>query len=306
MRHAFAAILLLAAAGLHAQPPVEAPPLSEETYALLEYFYDYDASIPLEARVVEVKEFDDAIRRKVVFRGVRGFLVPGYLEIPKTAQPPYPVVLLMHGWSGSKEHWYIDDNYISGGNARKALLAEGFAVFALDAQGHGDRIAENDYQVVNISTDEGAPPRSNYFTLRDVIVQTAVDYRRAIDYLAARGDMDMDRLGAHGYSMGGFHTFALAAMEPRIKAAVGCVVPVTWRPDIVLDPGSYAARIRDTPYLMLMGKEDSLCNEAQARELFGLLSGPPANIVVYDCDHRLPAAYVPEAVAWLKTHLTGD
>lgn len=299
MRYAVAAVCCLVLGLMVLADEPAYPPLSDQAYDVLKYFYDYDTTIPLEARVVEVKDYEDTVRRKVVYRGVHGFLVPGYLEIPKAAKAPYPVILLMHGWSGNKEGWWADENFIYGGIARKALLEKGFAVFAIDAQGHGDRIAENDYQVVNISTDEGAPPRMNYFTLRDIIVQTAVDYRRGIDYLATRGDIDMDRIGVLGYSMGGFHSFALTAMEPRIKAAVGCVVPVAWRPDLVLDPASYVKGFGKTPYLMLMGKDDGLCDEAHAKELYGLIENDNTAIQIFDSEHKLPVSYVPEAVAWL-------
>ena len=91
----------------------------------------------------------DTERDKIVFRGAQGFLVPGYLEIPKACQRPCPVVLLLHGWSGSKENWYEDDNIISGGVMRKALLQEGYAALALDAATHGERSNEIDYQHVN-------------------------------------------------------------------------------------------------------------------------------------------------------------
>ena len=81
-------------------------PIGEEAFKVLMAFYDYDAEIPLEARVVELKETRTGVRRKVVFRSACGFLVPGYLEFPKEALPPYPCVLLVHGWSGSKEDWW--------------------------------------------------------------------------------------------------------------------------------------------------------------------------------------------------------
>ena len=73
------------------------------------------------------RDWDQGRRLKFVFRGVQGFLVPGYLEFPRAGQKPYPLVLLLHGWSGSKEDWYIDDNYINGGVMRKALLEAGYA-----------------------------------------------------------------------------------------------------------------------------------------------------------------------------------
>lgn len=283
----------------HAAPAI----IGEEAYQVLTSFYDYDKTIPLEARVVEIKETDTTVRRKVIFRSARGFLVPGYLEIPKAAQSPAPCVVLMHGWSGGKENWWEDENYIYGGVARKALLEAGFAVFALDAQGHGDRIAENDYQVVNVQNEPGAPERKNYFTLRDIIVQTAVDYRRGIDYLETRGDIDMERIGVLGYSMGGFHSFAVTAIEPRIKVAAGCVVPVAWRPDPVLDPATYARGIGERPYLMLMGREDGMCDEAQAKELYALIERPTTSLLLYDAGHKLPVDWVKPAADWFRKHL---
>jgi dienelactone hydrolase len=278
-------------------------PIGEEAFSVLMAFYDYDAEIPLEARVVELKERATSVRRKVVFRSARGFLVPGYLEFPKKANPPYPCVLLLHGWSGSKEDWWEDGNYISGGDARRALLKKGYAVFALDAQGHGDRIAENDYHVVNLYSEPDTPPRKNYFTLREIITQTVIDYRRGLDYLAARGDIDMNRVGLLGYSMGGFQAFALTASEPRIKLAAGCVAPVSWRDDVVLAPENYARGIGDRPFCMLIGRDDDMCNEAQARELYSLVEGANTKILFYDAGHRLPVEYVRDAVEFIALGL---
>lgn len=292
---------LATAAGSWAQSVPE--PVGEEAYGVLKAFYDYDADIPLEARVVELKETETSVRRKVVFRGARSFLVPGYLEFPKNAQPPYPCVLLMHGWSGGKENWWENDNYIYGGIARKALLDKGWAVFALDAQGHGDRIAENDYHVVNLYNEPDAPARKNYFTLREIITQTLVDYRRGLDYLASRGDIDMGRIAALGYSMGGFHAFALTAVEPRIKLGASCVVPVSWSEDAVLAPANYARGIGDRPFCMLMGRQDGMCNEDQARQLYRLIEGLKTKLIFYDAGHRLPVEYVPDAVEFIATHL---
>lgn len=295
-------LLLLLSATLRpafADAPPAPPVLGEEAHKLLVRMYDYDAAIPLEARVVEREKKEGTTRDKVVFRSTRSFMVPGYFEVSDTAKAPYPCVVLMHGWSGSKEHWWKDGGYLHGGEVRKALLAAGFAVFALDAQGHGDRIAENDYHVVNLFEEPGAPPRKNYFTLRDVITQTVLDYRRGIDYLATRGDVDMSRLGAMGYSMGGFHAVTLTAVEPRIKAAVGCVVPVSWREDPILDPANYMRSIGDRPFMMVQGKTDELCNEAQAQELYKHLEGPNTKLELFDSGHKLPGEYVGVAVPWL-------
>jgi len=294
-------LLLLSSSFLPAlaEAPAAPPVVGEEAHKLLVRMYDYDATIPLEARVVQRETKEGTTRDKVVFRSTRSFMVPGYFEVSETAKAPYPCVVLMHGWSGSKEHWWKDGGYLHGGEVRKALLAAGFAVFALDAQGHGDRIAENDYHVVNLFEEPGAPPRKNYFTLRDVITQTVLDYRRGIDYLATRGDVDMARIGAMGYSMGGFHAVSLTAVEPRIKAAVGCVVPVSWREDPILDPANYLRGIGERPFMMVQGKTDELCNEAQAQELYKHLESPNTKLEIFDSGHKLPGEYVGVAVPWL-------
>ncbi|GMV99539.1 MAG: hypothetical protein AMXMBFR84_06780 [Candidatus Hydrogenedentota bacterium] len=278
-------------------------PLTEDAYKILKATYDYDPEIPLDARLVEVKETESTTLRKIVFRGVRGFLVPARLEIPKGTPTPVPCVVLTHGWSGSKENWWEDDNYISGGNMRKALLEKGFAVFAIDAQGHGERMAENGYGMVNAYDGPEAPKRKNLFTLREIITQTALDVRRGLDYLDSRDDIDMDRIGISGYSMGGFHAVVITAMDPRIKVSVGCVIPVTWREDPILDPGFYAKGIGTRPFFMAFGSEDTMCDGTDAKALFGMLEGTDNRLVVIDAGHRLPATYVPDAVDFIASRI---
>ncbi len=51
---------------------------------------------------------------------------------------------------------------------RKRLLESGFAVLALDAPTHGDRIAENDYALVNDYRPDNQPTHRNYFSLDEI------------------------------------------------------------------------------------------------------------------------------------------
>ncbi len=300
---AIAVLLLLISSLVSFHSAVAEPVVGSEAHKLLTAFYDYDATIPLEARIVEHKEEENTIREKIIFRGVRAALVPGYLEYPKVGDGPFPCVLLMHGWSGAKDRWWMDGGYSHGGEVRKALLDAGYAVFALDAQAHGDRIAENDYAVINDYNEPGTPPRKNYFTLRDIITQTIRDYRRGIDYLETRSDIDTKRIGIVGYSMGGFHAVSLTAVEPRIKASVGCVVPVTWQEDPLLDPANYVESIAPRPFMMLQGKTDGLCNEEQAHALFSHFNPDTTRLVLYDSGHKLPGEWVNEAIPWLVERL---
>ena len=46
------------------------------------------------------------------------------------------------------------------------------------------------------------------------------DDLRTVDYLASRPEVDPRRLGCVGLSVGGYRSFVLAALDPRIKVAV--------------------------------------------------------------------------------------
>ncbi|MBL8848254.1 MAG: alpha/beta fold hydrolase [Planctomycetaceae bacterium] len=314
LRLSAGAWLLLFVAVPLAQP--EAPPaqtteaghieqLGEEAAHALAQAYEYDRTIPLEARTVEMRERDGTQREKVVFRGVQGSLVPGYLEYAAATPAPRPCVLLLHGWSGSKESWWQDDNYISGGNVRKALLQAGFAVLALDAQCHGDRIAENDYAPVNHYAAEGDPdPRKGYFTQNEIYIQTTRDYRRAIDYLETRPDIDSARIGVLGYSMGGTQTFLLTGTEPRVTVAVSVAAPAEtskWSP---IAPQNFTRGIGNRPFLTIVGDNDSMCPVPHAQARAALIAGPSARQLIVAGEHRLPSTWVPEAVEWITSHLS--
>ena len=278
------------------------PRISEEAFLARLPFFDQEKAVPLEARVVRAWDEDAALRQKFVFRGAQGFLVPGYIEFPKQVQPPFPLVLLLHGWSGSKQNWY-EDGMISGDPMRRALLDAGYAILALDAATHGERASEIDYQHVNPHEDPNAPPRRNYFTFAEITVQTIKDYRRALDYLEERGDVDMTRIGLVGYSMGGMHSFFLLSVEPRLKAAVACVPPLTggYGPAAPID---YTWGVRDKPLLLLMGNSDEMYGQAQMQATYdAYIAGEHTRMVWYDAGHKLGPVYVPDALDWLKRHL---
>jgi len=279
--------------------------LGEEASHAVAQFYEYDASIPLEARTVEKIKKDDADREKIIFRGPQGFLVPVYLQFPPSGAAPYPCVLLLHGWSGSKENWWQDDNYISGGKVRKSLLAAGFAVLALDAQCHGDRIAQNDFEPVNhyVDPSAGSNQRKGYFTLTEIYMQTTRDYRRAIDYLETRPEIDKARIGVIGYSMGGTQTFLLTGVEPRIKAAVAVAAPAEKSKWSLVAPQNFVRGIGERPFLTIMGRADTMCPVEHAQQLQSLIDSKTKDQVFFDAGHKLPADYVPHAVEWIKKYL---
>lgn len=295
--------LLTAGAFAEQEQPYTLSPVSEETYRVLLKFLDHHEKLPLDPRITEKTEGETSIREKIVFRGVRGRLVPAYFEIPRDASGPFPVVLMLHGWSGSKENWWNDGGYISGGEVRKGLLEKGFAVFAIDSPAHGDRIAENDYAPVNHYAGPEAEGRTNAFTLQDIVIDTVREYRRGLDYLATRPEAAMDRIGLIGYSMGAWESFPLSAAEPRIKVIVSCVTPARDDPEDPIACQHYVRGIGDRPIALFMGREDPLHPIDHPQALYDLIPSPTRKLRLYDCGHKLPVEYAEEAVDWLVHHL---
>lgn len=268
-------------------------PAAPEAFEAISQFYAYNPEAPLEARSLGVEEFPGFTREKIVFTGFLQSRVPAYLALPDEGTEPFPVVMLLDGITGSKERWFEANSWPHGEAVTSALTGAGFAVIALDARFHGERAAENDY----------AMPE-HWAEIRDMIVGSAIEYRRAMDYLATRPEIDAERIGLLGLSLGGMMTFALSSLEPRVRAAVAGVTPIrTETNQLPIAPQTFAPEIDSPPLLMLMGSDDPLYSEEQAEQLFELVAMPEKDLIFYDAGHRLPAAYPDDALAWFERYL---
>jgi dienelactone hydrolase len=270
---------------------------SPEVFEAVSQFYLYDRDAPLQAEVITRQDFPAYTREKISFTGYAGTRVPAYLALPKNGRGPFPVVLLMDGVGGSKDRWFQADSWPRGPLVTDSLLAAGVAVLALDARFHGERAAENGFRPTRFS----ARP-----TDREMIQQSIIEHRRALDYLGTRPEIDSTRIGALGLSMGGIMTFALTSMDPRIRAAVAGVTPIMPMKETIaipIAPQTFAGAIRDTPFLMLMGRTDGFYSVSDAQQLFDLLPTARKELVLYDSGHRLPPEYASRGVAWLKNYL---
>lgn len=127
----------------------------------------------------------------------------------------FPVVICLHGTGGSKEGDEIK-NYLYEFSKR------GMMGVAIDARYHGERIpggADGSKQYVEAITrawkakDPKHQEHPFYF-------DTAYDLWRLTDYLVTRPDVQPNRLGMMGISMGGIQTWLAAAVDSRIKVAI--------------------------------------------------------------------------------------
>ena len=268
-------------------------PASDEIYSVLTQFFDFDASLALDARTVEEWQDEQARFEKVVFSTSTGERVPGELALPKLESPPFPAVLLVHGLGSSKARWWREDREV----LPKTLLANGIAVFAIDLQFHGERSAANDYQSPVLLT----MGNDLFVRSRNMGIQSTIDSRRALQYLRTRTDIDGDRLAVLGYSMGGMITLRLSALENDLAAVVACAVPTTEQP-LPTDPFHFAARAR-APTLLLIGRDDWLSSPTDAEILRDLLPVADRKLTFYDSGHRLPTIFAKDAATWLSARL---
>lgn len=275
-------------------------PLGAEGFAVLREFFRYDEDVPLEVRLAERIDGPGYVREKLVFRGIRDSRVPAYLALPTSGDPPYPCVILLHGIGGSKDGWWSEQASHSGRLLTDGLLAAGICVLALDAEYHGERLADNDYESATVFTFQ----RGWMQRARDMIVQSIVEHRRAIDLLETRDDVDASRIGIVGYSMGGMMTFMLAAVEPRVSAAVACVPPLVREARSPIAIHNYAPRIATQPFLLLVAEDDPTnTTPEEARRLHGLIASPVKEIGFYEGGHLLPPAWTGRALEWMQAGL---
>ena len=122
-----------------------------------------------------------------------GTTLAAYLRVPPGR---WPVVIMIPGLDSVKEELQATAEY---------LLSRGLAVVAIDGPGQGE--AEYDLPI------EPAYER----------VTAAV-----VDYLRDRADIDPDRIGVFGVSLGGYYAARSAAYEPRVRATVALSGPYRW------------------------------------------------------------------------------
>ena len=270
--------------------------MSPETYELLKAIYSYDPGYPLNAQTVGELQHDGVRFEKFAFDSFHDGKVPGLLALPEQAAGPVGVVLLLHGVSGNKRQW-LGDDFTHGGEVTKALLNRGIGILALDAQYHGERAINNNF----VDPAEMAFVRGWGVRYANMLTQSVVDYRRAIDWLVSRDDINADKVGLLGYSMGGHMAFILGAVEKRIRARAACVVPDI--PGLPMAAMNFAQDMADAPLLMMMGKNDPNYTLAQANELYEAVPGDAKTLRLYDSGHSLPVEYAETAANWLSEQL---
>ncbi len=224
-----------------------------------------------------------------------GSKIAGILRKPNAN--PSPVLVMAPGLDSTKEELHAYE---------EPFLARGIATLAIDGPGQG----EAEYEI-----------------------PICGDYERAakavVDWIHERSDLDKERIGIWGVSLGGYYAPRAAAYEKRFKACIALSGPFEWDkiwdglPELTRETfrvrshsGSEAEALQKAkaltmveaapritcPIFIVAGRQDRLVPAPQAEQLAKSVSGPVELMMVEDGGHNAnnrPYRYRSRTADWL-------
>jgi dienelactone hydrolase len=218
------------------------------------------------AEIVDVVDYGDYVQEKLYFYSAPATRVPAYLLRPKNLVKPAPSIVALHDHGGfysygkeklvamtrePAEITAFKQMYYSGRSYASELARRGYVVIVIDAFYFGER--RIDFNSIDPVFRERIQSRNSTMveqlseyhqqcaTFEEVVARhifaagatwlgiMSHDDRASVDYLVSRPEVDPDRIGCLGLSMGGHRTNYLTATDPRIKASVSVGWMTNWR-----------------------------------------------------------------------------
>jgi dienelactone hydrolase len=232
---------------------------------LLELLRYHPPRVPLQPEVVEMADCGDYVRERLYFTSAPASRVPAYLLRPTRLEREAPAIVALHDHGGfysfGKEKLVEVDNespevtahkqtYYSGRSYATDLVRRGYVVIVIDAFYHGERridfeTVEPDVRArlqsrINTLSEQLTEYHEQCAAFEEVVARhlfaagatwlgvMSHDDRASVDYLMTRPEVDKERIGCLGLSMGGHRTDYLVATDPRIKAAVSIGWMTNW------------------------------------------------------------------------------
>ncbi|MCZ7542249.1 MAG: acetylxylan esterase [Anaerolineae bacterium] len=165
---------------------------------------------PPKVEVTERATVKGATRERIVITMDDGLPVPGYLFLPDKPAlgKKAPAVLIYVGHGTIQQAAGLQNSYHNG-NAL-ALAQAGFVTLSIEGRGFGE-LGQVDYAKLD------AAARLIGQSWVGLLVE---DGLRALDYVQTRPEVDPDRLGVAGASVGGALAMYTAALDERIIASI--------------------------------------------------------------------------------------
>ena len=303
--------------------------MAEWQAARRQALYDLLGELPDRQRPVGARTIGEEVREAYVLEALLLDLngsepVPAYFVRPRQAPGRLPVVLYHHAHGGDyalgKDELLLGRRELQAPPYAQALTAQGYAVLALDAWAFGERRGRSESELFKQLLWQGQ-------VLWGVMVY---DSLRALDYLATRGDVDLDRLATLGLSMGSTMAWWLAALDERVRVCVDLCCLTDFQALLEMRgldghglyyyvPGllkhfstaEINALIAPRPHLSLAGNFDRLTPPAgldrvdlALRQVYAEMGAPEAwQLRRYDSGHFETAAMRAEVIAFLARWL---
>jgi len=263
---------------------------------------------PTPAAVVQSGEQPGGFVRELVMLGWRpNDAIELWISRPKSAQKT-PVILYLYSYTDKTTRFH-DDSWC------KRATADGFA-----AVGFVPALTDQRYR--------GRPMKEWFISeLPESIGSTVHDVQLILNYLAERGDLDMDHVGMFGQGAGGAIAILAAHADPRIKTLdvldpwgdwpdwlkSSPVVPDNERPMYVtqeflksaapLDPVAYLSSVK-TPNFRFQQVATDLATPKAAKDRLAAVVPAQAQVVKYAGPEDLMNAWKTSGLSgWIKQQL---
>lgn len=242
--------------------------------------------------------------KKIVIDGFDS-RIPFYHITPKS-QENNKFVILLHGFTGSKNGWIypmtsLSKKYIA---IKDSLLARDYTVIIPDAKYHGERSYETDFVSPLILAQN-----QDVQKLRDLFSTTVKDVRILMDYIQSNSKNSASTFDVIGYSMGGMLTILLNSADNRINRTVVCVPPLNLQKAgtliglnevnaeklIDISPNQYASLLK-APIYLLAGNKDGWYTTKEMEDFFDEIPVEEKLLKFYDSGHYLPNDFIKDVL----------
>jgi len=226
----------------------------------------------------EIESHADYVVETLLFEVESGPSVRGFITRPNDATHRHPALLYMHSHGGKydigadellKGHDYI-------GPLGPIFARAGYVTLVIEMPLFGTRA----------NFTESALSKALLWRGKTLMGQMLSELSGALSYLAARPDVDPDRIGGFGMSMGCTHGFMLAALDDRIKAVAHLCCFADY--DVLIDLGAHD---RHGHYMTIPG----MLAETSVGEICGAIAPRPQLICIGEADDLTPPSAVYKA-----------
>ncbi|MCL2306292.1 MAG: alpha/beta fold hydrolase [Planctomycetaceae bacterium] len=169
---------------------------------------DRDNLPPLDVQIIHVQEEKTFVRKTIRFTAAENEFVPAYLYLPlrdgKSVSEKRPAILVPHETSDLGKRSVDGERSVPNRAYARELARRGYVVIAPDYPGFGE-LQDYDFQSARYASG----------TMAGIFYHT-----RCIDLLQSLDEVDPDRIGVIGHSLGGHNAMFVAAFDPRIQVIV--------------------------------------------------------------------------------------